>query len=118
MPAAVVLLDSVTETAVAHAGCVVVTGSHAGRSVVKYAAAVPAKLYVFNDAGIGKDGAGIAALVELESLGLAAVAVAHTSARIGEAQDTFENGVISTVNAPAARLGLAPGQRLREVLAA
>lgn len=117
-PPGVVLLDSVTQTAAEHAGRVIVTGSHAGRSVVKYAAAVPARLYVFNDAGVGKDGAGIAALAELEALGVAAVAVAHTSARIGEALDAWEHGVVSTVNAPAARLGLAPGQRLREALAA
>jgi hypothetical protein len=114
----IVLLDSVTQAAPEHAGCVVVTGSHAGRSVVKYAAAVPAKLYVFNDAGVGKDGAGIAALAELEALGIAAVAVAHTSARIGEALDTWQHGVISAVNAPAAKLGLAPGRRLREAVAA
>jgi hypothetical protein len=118
LPPGVVLLDSVTQTAAEHAGCVIVTGSHAGRSVVKYAAAVPAKLYVFNDAGVGKDGAGIAALAELEALGVAAVAVAHTSARIGEALDAWQHGVISTVNAPARKLGLAPGQRLREALAA
>lgn len=114
----VVLLDSVTQTTAEHAGCVVVTGSHAGRSVVKYASAVAAKLYVFNDAGVGKDGAGIAALAELEAHGIAAVAVAHTSARIGEALDAWQHGVISTVNAPARTLGLAPGQRLREALAA
>jgi hypothetical protein len=115
--ASVVLLDSVTQTAAEHAGCIVVTGSHAGRSVIKYAAAVPARLYVFNDAGIGKDGAGIAALAELEALGVAAAAVAHDSARIGEALDTWRHGVISAVNAPARRLGLAPGARLRDALA-
>ncbi len=118
LPPGVVLLDSVAQTAAEHAGCVVVTGSHAGRSVVKYAAAVPARLYVFNDAGVGKDGAGIAALTELEAHGFAAVAVAHTSARIGEALDAWQHGVLSTVNAPARKLGLAPGQRLREALAA
>ncbi len=118
LPPGVVLLDSVTQTAAEHAGCIVVTGSHAGRSVVRYALAVPARLYVFNDAGVGKDGAGIAALAELEAHGVAAVAVAHTSARIGEALDTWGYGVVSTVNAPAAQLGLAPGQRLRNALGA
>ncbi|GAB4480030.1 MAG: hypothetical protein OHK0044_27810 [Burkholderiaceae bacterium] len=113
----VVLLDSVTQTAPAHAGCVVVTGSHAGRSVVKYALAVPAKLYVFNDAGVGKDGAGIAALAELQAHGVAAVAVAHTSARIGEARDTWACGVISNANAAALALGCSAGQTVREAVA-
>lgn len=113
----VVLLGSVTQTAAEHTGCVVVTGSHAGRSVVPYALSVPARLYVFNDAGVGKDGAGIAALDELQARRVAAVAVAHTSARIGEALDTWASGVISHANAAARALGLAPRQRLREAVA-
>jgi hypothetical protein len=111
------LLDSVTQTGAAHADCVVVTGSHGGASVVRYARAAPAFLFVFNDAGIGKDGAGIAALDMLAVDGIAAVAVSHDSARIGEAQDTWDHGVVSAVNAPAQRLGLAAGQSLRAAVA-
>lgn len=107
------LLDSVTQTGAAHGDCVVVTGSHGGASVVRYARAAPARLFVFNDAGVGKDGAGIAALAMLEGDGIAAVAVSHDSARIGEAQDAWDHGVISAVNAPAQRLGLRHGQLLR-----
>lgn len=106
------LLDSVTRVTAEHAGHVVVTGSHGGASVVPYARAVPALLYVFNDAGIGKDCAGIAALDLLQADGIGACAVAHTSARIGEAQDAWSHGVISAVNAPAAALGLRVGERL------
>lgn len=112
MTAAVVLLDSVTEVTAAHAGCIVVTGSHGGRSVVRYAMAVRAQLYVFNDAGIGKDGAGIAALALLDEARQPAVAVAHTSARIGEAEDTW-GGVISCVNRAAAAAGFRAGRPLR-----
>jgi hypothetical protein len=114
---ALALIDSITQVGPAQAGQVVVTGSHGGASVVPYARAVRARLYVFNDAGIGKDGAGIAALAELERDGIAACAVAHDSARIGEARDAWDHGVISAVNAPAATLGLAVGQRLREAAA-
>ncbi|MFN7863655.1 MAG: hypothetical protein ACK5N7_10140 [Curvibacter sp.] len=110
--AALVLLDSVTQVRPEHAGAVVVTGSHGGASVVTYALAVRAQLYVFNDAGIGKDDAGIAALALLDAHGQAALAVAHSSARIGEARDTFESGVISRVNRAAAALGVAAGQAL------
>ena len=98
----VVLLDTVTAVAPQHAGTIVVTGSHGGASVVRYARAVAARLYVFNDAGVGKDGAGIAALAELERDGIAAATVAHDSARIGEARDAFDHGVVSRVNRPAA----------------
>ena len=108
-----VLLDSVTQVEPAHAGRLIVTGSHGGASVVPYARAVRGWLYVFNDAGVGKDGAGIAALELLQAEGIAAAAVAHTSARIGEALDAWEHGVVSHLNAEAAALGLRIGAPLR-----
>jgi hypothetical protein len=114
--APLVLLDSVTQVEPKHAGCIVVTGSHGGESVVPYARAVRAALYVFNDAGVGKDDAGIAALSRLFDDGLAALTVSHLSARIGEARDTWEHGVISHVNAVAAALGLEVGVPLRVAL--
>jgi hypothetical protein len=107
-----VLLDSVTQVGFGHAGQLVVTGSHGGASVVPYARAVRAWMYVFNDAGVGRQGAGIAALGLLDADGIAALAVAHTSARIGEALDTWEHGVVSHVNFGAAALGLRVGQPL------
>lgn len=110
------LLDSVTRVTAEHAGHVVVTGSHGGASVVPYARAVPALLYVFNDAGIGKDRAGIAALELLQADGIAACAVAHTSARIGEAQDAWDKGVVSAVNGQALALGVGIGDALREAV--
>lgn len=111
------LLDSVTQAGAAHADCVVVTGSHGGASVLRYARAAPVHLYVFNDAGIGKDGAGIAALAQLAADGIAAAAVSHATARIGDAQDSWDHGVISAVNAQAQRLGLRVGQSLQAAVA-
>lgn len=108
-----VLLDSVTQVEAAHAGRIVVTGSHGGRSVAAYAREVRAWLYVFNDAGVGKDGAGIAALDLLQAEGIAALTVAHSSARIGEALDSWECGVVSHLNPAAAALGLRAGVSLR-----
>lgn len=107
-----VLLDSVTQVEFGHAGQLVVTGSHGGASVVPYARAVRAWLYVFNDAGVGKDGAGIAALDLLQAEGIAALTVSHDSARIGEALDSWRHGVVSRVNAAALALGLRAGQPL------
>ena len=112
-PAAVVLLDSVTEVTAAHGDCFVVTGSHGGQSAGRYALAVRTRLYAFNDAGVGKDEAGISALAMLDAVGQPAVAVAHTSARIGEAVETWSDGVISRANAAAAALGYRDGARLR-----
>ena len=57
------------------------------------------------------------ALDLLDADGIAAAAVAHDSARIGEARDAWAHGRISAVNAAAARLGLRVGMLLREALA-
>jgi hypothetical protein len=120
-PGGLLLADSITEAAGPGGdtcgGRVVVCGSHGGASSARYAIAARAALTVFNDAGVGKDGAGIAALAMLQTEGLAAATVAHSSARIGDARSTLDDGIVSHVNASAAALGLRPGQRLREVLA-
>jgi len=111
------LFDSITEAVGRGAGGVVVSGSHGGVSSARYALLAAPRLVVFNDAGVGKDGAGIAALAMLQAAGIAACTVAHTSARIGDARSTHDDGVISQLNAAAAGLGLAAGARLRDALA-
>ena len=113
----VLLVDSITWLAEQDAGDVVVSGSHGGRSAADYAMRWPLALCCFNDAGIGKDRAGIVALDMLELRGTPAVAYGHMSARIGDARDAWENGVVTHVNAPARALGFAPGQALRDAIA-
>lgn len=112
----VLLVDSITQLTAADAGAWVVAGSHGGSSSASYALEHPLALVVFNDAGVGKDHAGIAALEMLQAEGRAAAAVAHTTARIGDALDSWEHGVLSHVNRAARALGLLPGQRLRDAL--
>ncbi|MGV3492329.1 MAG: hypothetical protein ACO1OY_00550 [Ramlibacter sp.] len=113
----ILLLDSITRVEPQDAGSVVVCASHGGTSSGGFALEVPLQAVFFNDAGIGKDEAGIAALAMLQAAGVAAGAVAHTSARIGDAQDTWDHGVLSRLNARAEALGLRPGERLRDAVA-
>lgn len=113
---AVVLVDSVTQIEAGDAGQIVITGSHGGASSASFAIAVPARLYVFNDAGVGKDEAGIAALALLQAAGVAACAVGHDSARIGDAGDTLENGVITHANGLAQQVGFVDGRVLKMAL--
>lgn len=108
----VVLMDSITRVEPQDAGSVVVSASHGGTSSGRFALEVPLALVFFNDAGVGKDGAGIAALEMLEQRRIPAACVAHTSARIGDALDMWEHGVVSFVNASALRAGIAPGDKL------
>ncbi|WP_245587641.1 hypothetical protein [Calidithermus chliarophilus] len=111
-----VLLDSISYLGPEHAGAVVVSGSHGGEAAARYALAHPPLLVVFNDAGVGKDQAGIAGLALLEAAGIAACAVGHLSARISDAKDTLEHGVITHANRPARRLGAGIGEKVRTVV--
>ena len=111
------LVDSVSDAAVAAVGCVIVSGSRGGASVLRHVSQAPPPLAVFNDAGGGgKDDAGMAALPLLQTLGIAACTVAHDGARIGDARSTLDEGVVSSVNDAAAALGGRVGQRLRDWL--
>jgi uncharacterized protein YunC (DUF1805 family) len=112
----VIIMDSITKVTPEDEGCIVVSASHGGASSGEFALEVPLKLAFFNDAGVGKDDAGILALGMLQARGVAGGTVSHMSARIGDAQDMWDHGVLSHVNAAARALGLAPGDRLRDAL--
>jgi NCAIR mutase (PurE)-related protein len=103
------IVDSITELAAHDTGCIAVSGSHGGLSSARYALAARPLLSVFNDAGVGLNNAGLAALDFLQSHGLAACTVAHHSARIGEAQSTLASGIVSVTNAAASALGVQVG---------
>ena len=64
---------------------------------------------ILNDAGVGKDRAGIAGLAYLEEIGMAAATVDCMSARIGDGADMLARGVISHANAFAALRGVVEG---------
>jgi hypothetical protein len=59
------------------------------------------------------DEAGVAGLALLETAGIAAAAVGHASARIGDARSLWETGTLGVVNDAAAAAGLASGMRVR-----
>lgn len=119
MTRALFIVDSIAVAEPAMAHSVVVCGSHGGVSAARYVLALPVKplAVLFNDAGVGKDEAGIVGLAMLQQVGVIAAAYAHTSARIGEAADGLAHGVISYVNALGTQAGLAAGQTVREQVA-
>lgn len=117
MPPALRIVDSVTELGPADAGCIAVTGSHGGASSARFAIAARPLLSVFNDAGVGLDAAGVAGLAMLQAQGLAACAVLHSGARIGDARSTLNDGIIGHANALAAALGVHAGQPCRALVA-
>ncbi|HYD57538.1 MAG TPA: hypothetical protein VEB41_11570 [Burkholderiales bacterium] len=105
----IVTADSVTELDDV-SGMVLVAGSHGGTVAAYYAAAARVRAVIFHDAGLSKDDSGVAGLALLESAGIAAAAVRHSSARIGDGADCLARGTISRANAQAAACGVAPGQ--------
>ena len=99
---------------------VIVSGSHGGLLAgQKNDGVVAVDLFaaLFNDAGGGKDDAGFARLGALEERGMAASTVSFQTARIGDGRSTYETGVLSRVNALAARLELREGMSAREAVA-
>lgn len=108
-------LDSNSLVGTEDSGAVVVTGSHGGLLGGRPASAIKAAVLaaVYNDAGIGIDRAGCSRLPALAERGIAAATVGAASARIGDARSTWESGILSVVNAPAAAAGAATGMTVQ-----
>lgn len=104
-----VVLDSATQLGDGARGSVAVCGSHGGRYPAWLAARAGVRAVVLNDAGLGKDGAGVAGIEWLDRLGIAACAVDAWSARIGDGADTLASGILSTANEAAQLLGCMAG---------
>ncbi len=112
----VVVADSISYVRPEDGGQVFVSASHGGTSAGEYARRHPPACVFFNDAGIGKDEAGVAGVRDLDAHGIIGAAVSHWTARIGDGGDTWENGVLSYVNETARAAGFRPGQRLRDAV--
>lgn len=115
-PIQVVAAESVTELGDI-AGRVLVAGSHGGIIAAYLGAKAGAHALILNDAGLGRNRAGIAGLFYLEDIGMAAAAVDSMSARIGDGADMLARGVISHANAYAALCGVVAGMSCREAAA-
>ena len=96
-----------------HRSHVVVSGSYGGKYNAFNAAKWGVRGVIMNDAGIGKDNAGIVGLDYLDQIGLAAAAADARTCHIGDGDHMLQHGVISKANAAAAALGCAPGQSVR-----
>jgi len=108
----VVVVDTIAHLKPEDRGRIVATGSHNNISSGEYAGRVPIAAVFFNDAGIGKDEAGTAALPYLQAMGIAAGTVAHDSAIIGDAEETWRHGRVSALNEGARTLGFREGEGL------
>ncbi|MBI4745919.1 MAG: hypothetical protein HY786_05110 [Deltaproteobacteria bacterium] len=110
----VVAMDSVAYMDETQKGNIIVCGSHGGESAARQLLRFNPGGAIFNDAGKGKDNAGISGLALLNEAGITAATVDAFSARIGDGMDTYESGVISAMNREAALCGITVGMRANE----
>ncbi|HVY19721.1 MAG TPA: hypothetical protein VHA70_06525 [Bauldia sp.] len=98
-----------------HRGHVVVSGSYGGDYNAFHAGKWGIRGVVLNDAGIGKDDAGIHGITYLEQIGLAAATADVNTCHIADGEHMLEHGRISFVNRFAANLGCKVGDTVRSV---
>jgi AhpD family alkylhydroperoxidase len=100
-------------------GGVLCMGSHAARAMADYVDDLGFRLagVITNDAGIGKNGAGIAGLGALDAVDTPAAAVSCKSARVGSARSTYFDGIVSACNATAKAAGIGVGMAATEAAA-
>ncbi len=112
----ITITDSITFLNENNAGDIVVCGSHGGMSAGHYAQKHGVKAVFFNDAGIGKNNAGVKSLVSLNDAGILACTVDCMSAEIFNGQDALENGIVSVCNQLAKAKGIKENMAVMEAV--
>ena len=110
----IVVADSAAAMDESTKGDIFVDGSHCGINVGEMTLHSGVGAMIGNDAGMGKNDAGIAALKMCDEQGVPAAAVAAMSAKIGSGMSTYEQGQISVVNEAAKKLGVSAGMSAKE----
>jgi hypothetical protein len=118
LPEGVILLDSLGDLQPHNSSPILVCGSHCGgnRDLARHVRNCHVKVVFLNNAGIGKNQAGIRGLTNYQAENVLACAVDHNSAEIGIAQDTWESGIISHTNTLAEQLGIAYGDSVKNAV--
>ena len=119
LPEGVLLLDSLGDLNADNASPILVCASHCGDNgtFARKLKICRVKAVFLNNAGIGKNQAGISGLPHYAAEGILACAVNHNSAEIGIARDTWESGIISHTNTLAGEAGIQPGESVQEAVA-
>ena len=110
----IVVADSAAGMDERSKGDVFVDGSHCGVNVGEMTINSGMGAMIGNDAGMGKNNAGIVALKMCDERGIPAAAVAAMSAKIGSGMSTYEQGKISVANETAKKMGVRVGMSAKE----
>ena len=119
LPEGVILLDSLGDLQPYNTCPILVCASHCGDNgtFARKLTNCHVKAVFLNNAGIGKNQAGISGLAHYQASHILACAVDHNSAEIGVARDTWESGIISHTNTLASEAGIQPGDSVQEAVA-
>ena len=96
-----------------HRGQVIVSGSYGGDYNAFHAGKWGLRGVILNDAGVGKDNAGIHGISYLEEIGLAAATADVNTCHIADGEHMLAHGVLSFVNRFAAGLGCKAGESVK-----
>lgn len=118
LPENVVLLDSLGDIHTDNTCPILVCGSHCGDNgtFARKLKSCHVQAVFLNNAGIGKNNAGISGLGFYDAASIIACAVSHNSAKIGVAQDTWESGIITHTNTLAEAAGIQAGDSVQEAV--
>src|SRR5882724_3536671 len=97
----------------AHRGHVIVSGSYGGEYNAYHAGKWGLRGVILNDAGVGKDDAGIRGLPYLDQIGLAAATADALTCHIADGEHMLAHGIVSHVNRAAAEIGCRVGETVR-----
>lgn len=119
LPKSVILLDSLGDLQPGNTSPILVCGSHCGDNgtFARKLKNCHVKAVFLNNAGVGKNQAGIRGLTHYEAENILACAVSHNSAEIGIARDTWESGIISHTSTQAKEAGIQIGDAVKEAVA-
>lgn len=109
-------LNSITDATETARDKVAVCGSHGGMLAAQLASQAGLRAVIFHDAGIGFEDAGVAGVLALGRIGMAAATVSANDCAIGSADDMYDNGNISTINSEAKKLGIKLNMNVAEAL--
>jgi hypothetical protein len=112
----IIVTDSITFLNRENSGDIVVCGSHGGLSAGHYALKHGVKAVFFNDAGIGKNNAGIKSLELLNDAGILACTVNCMSAEIFNGHDSLNYGIISVCNRLAKSRNIQENMTVKEAI--
>ncbi|WP_094863652.1 hypothetical protein [Amycolatopsis antarctica] len=105
----VIALDTIGHADERIDGTVICMGSHSGTSMADYVERYRLHGTITNDAGDPPERSAVRGMDRLDERGIPAAVVDGTTAAVGDGRSTFDTGIVSQVNACAARLGIGPG---------